>query len=55
MNEKWVLKGNNFNQCLTIDSPKGVCRTLIGSGHAGNEPKVLIIKRKDGGVLWKKK
>ena len=31
----------NFNQRGKVHSEEGICRTLLGCGHAGNEPKVL--------------
>lgn len=31
----------NFNQRGKVHGEESVCRTIIGSGHAGNEPKVL--------------
>uniref|UniRef100_A0AAU8B853 Cytosine specific methyltransferase n=1 Tax=Dulem virus 39 TaxID=3145757 RepID=A0AAU8B853_9CAUD len=33
----------NFNQRGKVHSENGICRTILGSGHAGNEPKVLKI------------
>lgn len=31
----------NFNQRGKVHGEDSVCRTILGSGHAGNEPKVL--------------
>lgn len=35
------LPGNNFNQKKVVHRENGICRTIIGQGHSGNEPKVL--------------
>lgn len=32
----------NFNQRGKVHGEESVCRTIIGSGHAGNEPKVFV-------------
>lgn len=39
--EDYVMDDGNFNQRGKVHSENGVCRTIMGSGHAGNEPKVL--------------
>lgn len=36
------LEGNNFNQRKVINLGDGICRTITGQGHCGNEPKTLI-------------
>ena len=36
------MEGNNYNQRLTVHLPNDICRTLIGQGHSGMEPKVII-------------
>ena len=33
---------HGFNQKGTVHTPHGICRTMIGQGHSGNEPKVAI-------------
>lgn len=40
-NGTYKLPGKNFNQSGIVHGENTVCRTLIGQGHAGNEPKVL--------------
>ena len=37
----FVMDGGNFNQRGKVHGEDSVCRTIIGSGHAGNEPKIL--------------
>lgn len=32
----------NFNQRGKVHSEESVCRTIISSGHTGNEPKILV-------------
>lgn len=32
----------NFNQRGKVHGEESVCRTILGSGHAGNEPKVFV-------------
>lgn len=32
----------NFNQRGKVHGEESVCRTIMGSGHAGNEPKVFV-------------
>lgn len=32
----------NFNQRGKVHGEESVCRTILGSGHAGNEPKVVV-------------
>ena len=39
--EDYVMNDGNFNQRGKVHPENGVCRTIMGSGHAGNEPKVL--------------
>lgn len=36
------MQGNNFNQRMVVHLPNDICRTLIGQGHAGMKPKVII-------------
>lgn len=36
--ESYIMPGNNFNQKNIVHTEKGICRTIIGQGHAGNEP-----------------
>ena len=43
--EDYVMDDGNFNQRGKVHSENGVCRTIMGSGHAGNEPKVLQAKQ----------
>ena len=43
--EDYIMPGNNFNQCNKVHSENGICRTIIGQGHAGNEPKVIVASR----------
>lgn len=38
----YEMPGTNYNQRNTVHGENAVCRTLISSSHAGNEPKVLI-------------
>lgn len=38
----FTLPGNNFNQRNVVHPVTGISRTLISSGHSGNEPKVAI-------------
>ena len=33
---------NNFNQRGKVHGEGSVCRTILGGGHAGNEPKVVV-------------
>ena len=40
--DDFLLSGNNYNQCKVVHGNGSISRTLIGSGHAGNEPKVAI-------------
>ena len=35
------MEGNNFNQRMTVHLPDDISRTMMGCGHAGNEPKVI--------------
>ena len=39
--EDYVMDDGNFNQRGKVHPENGECRTIMGSGHAGNEPKVL--------------
>lgn len=32
----------NFNQRGKVHGEESICRTIIGQGHAGNEPKVFV-------------
>lgn len=32
----------NFNQRGKVHGEESICRTILGSGHAGNEPKILV-------------
>jgi hypothetical protein len=49
INEKeviiYLIDGNNYNQRLAVHPLNSICRTIIGQGHAGMEPKVLIVRR----------
>lgn len=38
----YEMPGKNYNQRNTVHGENAVCRTIIGGGHAGNEPKVLV-------------
>ena len=38
----FLLPWNNFNQRKLVHDGNGVCRTITGQGHCGNEPKVLV-------------
>lgn len=46
--DKFVMEGN-FNQRGVVHAENGICRTLIGQGHAGNEPKILTKHTEKGG------
>lgn len=46
--DKFIMDGN-FNQRGVVHTENGICRTLIGQGHAGNEPKVLTKHAEKGG------
>lgn len=35
------LNGKNYNQNKVVLNPDGVCNTIQGQGHCGNEPKIL--------------
>ena len=37
----YVMGDGNFNQRGKVHGEESVCRTIMGSGHAGNEPKVM--------------
>lgn len=41
----YVMDGNNYNQRLTVHPWNSICRTIIGQGHAGMEPKVLVMEK----------
>lgn len=43
--ETYIMPGNNFNQRNAVHPENGVCRTIMGCGHAGNEPKVIVASR----------
>lgn len=43
--ETYRMPVNNFNQRNAVHPENGVCRTIIGQGHAGNEPKVTVASR----------
>lgn len=37
------MKGNNYNQRMVVHPwYSQLCRTIIGQGHSGMEPKVLV-------------
>ena len=36
------MEGNNYNQRLVVQFLNEICRTLIGQGHSGMEPKIII-------------
>ena len=38
----FLLSGNNFNQRKVVNGNGSISRTIIGCGHSGNEPKVVI-------------
>ena len=38
----YKMQGNNYNQRQVVHDDKEVSRTLIGQGHSGNEPKVVV-------------
>lgn len=42
INEDILLSGKNYNQRSIVHPAVGISRTLISSGHSGNEPKVAI-------------
>lgn len=42
INEDILLPGKNYNQRKVVHPADGISRTLISSGHSGNEPKVAI-------------
>lgn len=35
----------NFNQCRKVHGEESVCRTILGCGHTGNEPKIIVAMR----------
>lgn len=41
----YLMDGNNYNQRLAVHPLNSICRTIIGQGHAGMEPKVLTVRR----------
>lgn len=41
----FVMEGNNFNQQNVVHGEDGICRTIIGQGHCGNEPKIIVAMR----------
>lgn len=45
IDKTYIMPGNNFNQRNAVHPENGICRTIIGSGHAGNEPKVIVASR----------
>jgi len=40
ISDDFIMDGN-FNQRGKVHGEYGICRTIIGSGHSGNEPKIL--------------
>jgi len=45
------MEGNNYNQRLIVQLPNEICRTLIGQGHSGMEPKVIVcISKKNDNI-----
>lgn len=40
--DDFLLSGNNFNQRKVVNGNGNISRTIIGCGHSGNEPKVVI-------------
>ena len=51
------MYGNNYNQRLAVHPWFSIlCRTIIGQGHSGMEPKVLVVEKTNennntGGVI----
>lgn len=44
----YVMNGNNYNQRMSIHPWFSVlCRTIIGQGHSGMEPKVLVKEKNE--------
>lgn len=43
--ENYKMDGNNYNQRNVVHGEHGICRTIIGQGHCGNEPKVIVAMR----------
>lgn len=41
-NDKDYEMDGNFNQCGKVHTEESICRTILGNGHAGNEPKVFV-------------
>lgn len=41
-NMSYKMQGNNYNQRQVVHDAKEISRTLIGQGHSGNEPKVVV-------------
>lgn len=41
--QKDFIMDGNFNQRGKVHREDGICRTILGSGHSGNEPKVLTL------------
>lgn len=52
INEKevvtYLMDGNNYNQRLAVHPWNSICRTMTGQGHAGMEPKVLVMEKNNG-------
>ena len=47
------MEGDNYNQKLVVHLPDEICRTIIGSGHSGNESKVIILVNEDDSICRK--
>jgi len=44
----YVMNGNNYNQRMSVHPWFSVlCRTIIGQGHSGMEPKVLVKEKNE--------
>lgn len=42
--KSYEMEGN-FNQRGKVHSEESICRTILGCGHSGNEPKVIVAMR----------
>lgn len=51
LEKTYEMPGKNFNQRNTVHGEDAVCRTILGCGHAGNEPKVLIKQATEKGYI----
>lgn len=45
LEESYIMDGKNFNQSGLVHTVDSICRTIIGQGHSGNEPKIIECKQ----------